>query len=230
MPPLSARLEAILELLLPCLLLVDVGTDHGIVPVSAVQRGITAHAIASDLRRAPLHLARQNIARAALSDRVSIVRADGLSGLSSGSVDAVVMAGMSGQLMVRLCDAAPHVLEGVSQLVAQPNSDANLVRSWALRHGFHLRDERMVRERGRFFVTCAFGREDGADPAYELPPWSESALCVVGPRLLTRKDPAALHFSEWQCERLGALVAQDVQALLPELRLWQAARAFMQTA
>jgi tRNA (adenine22-N1)-methyltransferase len=230
MPLLSARLEAIFELLLPCRMLVDVGTDHGIVPVSAVQRGIAERALASDLRRAPLHIARQNIARAALSDRVSIVREDGLSALSSRSVDAVVMAGMSGQLMVRLCEAAPHVLEGVSQLVAQPNSDANLVRGWALRSGFHLRDERMVRERSRFFVTCAFDKGDGSDPAYQLPAWSESALCLVGPRLLARKDPAALHFSEWQCERLGALVDQDVQALLPELRLWQAARAFMQSA
>ncbi len=224
---LSARLEAIFELLLPCRMLVDVGADHGIVPIAAVGRGIAERAIASDLRRAPLQRARRNIARAQLSERVSLLREDGLSALARSSVDAVVMAGMSGQLMVRLCDDAPHVLAGVSQLVAQPNSDANLVRGWALRHGFHLRDERMVIDRGLFFVTCAFQRGEGLDPAYELPPWNEPELCLVGPRLLRRKDPAAVLFSERQCERLGAIVARVVPALLPELRTWPAARDFM---
>ena len=227
---LSARLEAVLELLSPCRMLVDVGTDHGLVPVSAVQRGIAQRAIAADLRDAPLLSARQNIASAALSQRVMMLKADGLSALAAGSVDAVVMAGMSGALMVRLCNAAPRVFEGVSQLLVQPNSDALAMRAWALRHGFHLRDERMLIERGQFFVVCAFHKGNGADPAYALPDWSEAALCLLGPRLLARKDPAALRFYERQCLRLGALVDQNVHGLRPELHIWQAARAFMTSA
>jgi tRNA (adenine22-N1)-methyltransferase len=224
---LPPRLEAILALLSPCRMLVDVGTDHGLVPLAAVRRGIAERAIASDLRRAPLRTARLNVARSPVSDRVSIVREDGLSGLARRSVDAVVMAGMSGHLIVRLCEAAPHVLEGVNQLVTQPNSDARLVRAWALQHGFHLQDERMLNERGQFFVTCAFEKRVGVDPAYELPPWSTDALCLVGPRLLASKDPAALQFSVQQCERLRALADREVKELLAELRIWQAAREFM---
>lgn len=229
MSALSARLEAILSLLSPCQRLVDVGTDHGIVPISAVQRGIAKHAIASDLRRAPLQVAQQNITRAAVSDRVSLVREDGLSALAPHSVDAVVMAGMSGQLMVRICSAAPHVLAGVAQLVTQPNSGAKLMRAWALHHGFHLRDERMLIERDQFFVTCAFVRADGADPAYQLASFSEEALCLLGPLLLRTKQPAALRYSEWQCARLGALSARGIPTQLAELAIWQAASAFMRT-
>lgn len=210
-------------------MLVDVGTDHGLVPIAAVERGIAQRAIAADLRKAPLRLAQQNIATAALGQRVVPLRADGLSGLASGAADAVVMAGMSGEQMVRLCNEAPQVLSGVSQLLLQPNSDACVVRAWALSHGWHLHAERMVHARGQFFTLCAFRPGAGADAAYDVPSWRPSELCLVGPLLLTRKDPTSRRFFEWQCARLGALVEQQVHALQPELAIWQAALAFAAT-
>jgi tRNA (adenine22-N1)-methyltransferase len=207
-------------------MLIDVGTDHGLVPIAAVQRDIAQRAIAADLRKAPLLLAQQNIAAAAVGQRVALLRADGLAGLARQAVDAVIMAGMSGEQMVRLCSASPHILQGVTQLLLQPNSDACVVRSWALAHGWHLRDERMVYERGQFFVLCAFRPGTGADPVYDVPGWSPSALGLVGPLLLVRRDPIGRRFFEWQCARLGALVDQQVHTLRPELAIWQAAYAF----
>ena len=131
MPRLSARLEAVVQLLQPCRTLADVGTDHGLVPVAAVLRGIAAHAIAADLREAPLRSARRNIERARVGERVAIVQGDGLLALQGRAVDAVTIAGVSGQLMVRLVEAASQVLASVAQLVVQPNSDAPVVRAWA---------------------------------------------------------------------------------------------------
>jgi tRNA (adenine22-N1)-methyltransferase len=224
--PLTARLETLLGLLSPCRMLADVGTDHGQVPIAAVQRGIAERAIAADLRVAPLLLAQKNIAAASVRDRVILLRADGLSAFARGAIDAVVMAGMSGEQMVRLCDAAPAVLNGVAQLVLQPNSDAGIVRAWALEQGLHLIDERMLRARGQFFVTCAFRHGTGPDPAYDLPPWKRSDLCLVGPRLLAQKDATALSFFAWQCARLSSLVEQHVHDLRRELEVWRAAHAF----
>jgi tRNA (adenine22-N1)-methyltransferase len=224
--PLSARLETALELLSPCRVLIDVGTDHGLVPIAAVERDIAQRAIAADLRRAPLRLAQQNVTAAAVGERVALLRADGLSGLARRAVDAVIMAGMSGEQMVRLCSTSPHALEGVAQLVLQPNSDAAVVRSWARTHGWHLHDERMVYERGQFFVLCAFRPGTGDDASYDVPAWSPSALCLVGPLLLARKDPTSRRFFEWQCGRLAALVEQHVHTLEPELAIWRAAYAF----
>lgn len=230
MPVLSARLEAVLELLGPCRMLVDVGADHGLIPISAVQRGLATRAIASDLRRAPLVLARRNITAARLSERVSLLRQDGLTALANGAADAVVMAGMGGEQMVRLLSAASHALESVAQLLLQPNGDAWVMRRYALEHGWHLRDESMVLERGQFFVTCAFERGRGVDKSYQLAGWSETDLCLVGPLLLARRDSNALRFYEWQCQRLGPLVERQVLKLQGELSIWQAARAFMLSA
>lgn len=227
MTGLSARLEAVVQLVRPCAVLADVGTDHALVPVAAVQRGVAGRAVAADLRAAPLVGARRHIEREGVADRVAVVQGDGLLPLVHHAVDAVSLAGMSGSLMLRLCAAAPQILNSVQQLVVQPNKDVAHVRAWALRTGWHLREERMVEERGRFFTLCAFSKGHGADPAYAVVGWTQEALCIVGPRLLVAQDPVARKWYAAQRARILHWVEKGVLTLQPELRGWQAACDFM---
>ncbi len=223
---LSARLNLILHALGPCTLLADVGTDHGMLPVAAVLRGVATRAIAADLRTDPLVGARRRIELAQVTDRVTVVQADGILPLHPYAIDAVVMAGMSAGLMIRLCAAAPQVLVRVQQLVVQPNKDGPLIRRWALEHGWHLRDEFIVHERGRFFTVCAFKPGLGMDPAYAVSGWTQADLCTVGPHFLLRKDPTALRWYKEQRARLLTLVSNRVHTLGPELATWQRACDF----
>ncbi|HKO91388.1 MAG TPA: class I SAM-dependent methyltransferase [Polyangiaceae bacterium] len=227
---LSRRLECLLELLRPCALLADVGTDHALLPVAAVARGLAERAIAVDLRAAPLVGARANIERSGLSQRVSAVRGDGLLPLPRVGLQAVVMAGMSGESMLRILEAAPHVLAAVEQLILQPNQDVPRLRAWAQKNGWHLRDERMLEERGQYFVVCAFVRGTGQDPAYRMPGWSDAALCCVGPWLLARKDAVAQRWFERQRARASHWVERGVSRFGPELELWDAACRALQPA
>ena len=223
MKTLSTRLDAILSLLAPCRLVADVGTDHGLLPIAAVTRGIAERAIAADLRAAPLRSAARNLAAAGVSARVTVMQGDGILAVAAYPVDAVVMAGVSGALMVRLCGAAIDVLATVGQLVVQPNSDAPLIRAWAREHGWHLTGERMVEDGGRFFVVCAFVRGTATDPAYVVPGWSEADLTVIGPLLLTRKDDVARRWYRSQRDRIHGLVRSGAPGLDAELDRWQAA-------
>ncbi len=221
---LSARLDLILRALEPCSLLADVGTDHGLLPIAAVLRGVATRAIAADLRTAPLVATRRNVERAKVAEKVTVVQADGILPLRPHAIDAVVMAGMSAGLMIRLCSAAPEVLARVQQLVVQPNKDTHLMRRWALEHDWHLRDESMVVERDRFFTVCTFVPGMGElDPAYAAPGWTQAALCAAGPLLLGRRDLTALRWYEAQRARCLSLVEAGVRTLEPELAAWQRA-------
>jgi tRNA A22 N-methylase len=220
---LSRRLECVLRLLHPCATLVDVGTDHGLLPVAAVLRGVAKQAVAVDLREAPLAGASAHIERTGVSAQVLALKGDGLLALRHSSVDAVAIAGMSGESMLRILKAAPQVLARVKQVVVQPNQNAHQLRAWALVNGWHLRDEQMVEERGQFFVVCAFAPGAGVDPAYAVPAWSVEALCNVGPRLLTQRSEVALRWFERQRSRVAQLVKYDAERLKPELELWDAA-------
>ena len=227
---LSRRLECVLELLCPCAVLADVGTDHAHLPVAAVARGLVERAIAVDLREAPLAGARAHIERSGLARQVSTVRGDGLLAVPQGGVQAAIMAGMSGDSMLRILNAAPHVLAHLEQLILQPNQNVARVRAWARGNGWHLREERMLEERGQFFVVCAFVRADGEDPAYRVPGWSDAALCCVGPWLLARRDRVALRWFERQRARVSHWVGQGIFRLQPELAVWEAACRAMQPA
>jgi tRNA (adenine22-N1)-methyltransferase len=220
---LSRRLECVLELVRPCALLADVGTDHAQLPVAAVRRGLAARAVAADLREAPLRGARVHIDQSGLAGRVLALRGDGLLALQHLDVEAVVMAGMSGDSMLAMLEAAPDVRARLAQLILQPNQNVPAIRAWALRSGWHLRDERMIEERGQFFVVCAFVPAAGKDPAYSVAGWHEAALIDVGPWFLKRSDPVALRWLERQRARASHWVQRGVSRLAPELDVLEAA-------
>lgn len=142
----------------------------------------------------------------------------------------MVIAGMSGDSMLRILDAAPQALASVAQLIVQPNQNVDKLRAWGLRNAWHLRDEQLLEERGQFFVACAFAPGAGEDPAYSVSGWTHEALCQVGPRLLTRKDPVALRWFESQRARVAHWLQRDAERLKPELDLWAAACRAMQPA
>jgi tRNA A22 N-methylase len=137
---------------------------------------------------------------------------------------------MGGDSMLRMLEAAPDVLGQLDQLTLQPNGNVRLIRAWARRSGWHLRDERMLEERGQFFVVCAFVPAAGEDPAYRVPGWTDAALCSVGPWFLARRDAVALRCFERQRARVSHWVQRGVSRLRPELDLWETACRALRTS
>ena len=144
---LGPRLEAILDLLRPCTLLVDVGTDHGLVPLEAVRRGIAARAVGVDKKHRPLDVARRNHAAAGSPPEVSFVLGDGLAGHVP---DAVVIAGVGARLAMRVVDAR------AMQVVVQLNAERDRFERHMTSLGFTATDVRHV---GPFQVT-RYGKLD----------------------------------------------------------------------
>ena len=63
---MNKRLQAIEALVRPGRGLIDVGTDHGYLPVSLAQHGYPGALFASDLREGPLNAARRSAREAGL--------------------------------------------------------------------------------------------------------------------------------------------------------------------
>ena len=230
---ISLRLGTILRCLESCECLIDVGTDHGLLPVAAVKTGVAQRAIAADLRSQPLEGARRTIAAAGLGDRVKPLLSDGLAALEEAGVrppvDALAIAGMSGDTMVRSCDRAPNVVGALAQIVVQPNSGIDVFRRWAFSNSWHLQKEVMLMENGRYFQVLAFVPGHGDDPAYANASFSREELFRLGPKLLC---PAAIH-AAWfatQVARVGALVEQGVPGFTDEYALWKRALYFTTNA
>ena len=103
---LQPRLQCLADLVPAGAKLVDVGTDHGYLPVWLVQRGHISRAIASDINEAPLRHARETAARCGVTDRIDFRLCSGLDAVAPHEADTVVIAGMGAETSASVLSAA----------------------------------------------------------------------------------------------------------------------------
>ena len=148
---LSKRLSAVAEFVTPGGCLVDVGTDHGYVPIALLEQQKISSAIAMDVNRGPLERAREHIAQYQMGDYIETRLSDGLHALRAGEGDSLLIAGMGGGLTVRILSEGEPLLSGFRELILEPQSDIDRVRAWLLEHGFFLAQENFVEEDGKYY-------------------------------------------------------------------------------
>ena len=148
---MNRRLEAIASLVREGRGLIDVGTDHGCLPVYLAQRGYTGLLCASDINAAPLEAARRTAREASLEERIRFLLCDGLDECPRELIDTIVIAGMGGDLICRILDRAEWTLDGAYTLILQPMTKAEVLRYWLANNGFLLEEERIVRDGGRLY-------------------------------------------------------------------------------
>ena len=172
-PPLSKRLERIVSLIDPgteCL--ADIGTDHGMVPVYAVKRGLCSRAVASDLRSGPLKRASLNISLSGLRDKIDVVCAPGMQGITVPA-DCVIIAGMGGMLINDI------LREGISEgkifpdqiFILSAHTQEHKLRTFLAENGFRTVLECAEEEEGHIYliIKCIFdgiSREITPEDAY----------------------------------------------------------------
>lgn len=152
---ISKRLNAVANMVCgPCRLL-DVGTDHGYVPIYLVQSGAATRALAMDVNRGPLKKAEENIAACHLSDKISTRLSDGLAAFEYGEADCLVIAGMGGLLMRDILDngRSEGKLSSFKEIILQPQSDMDVVRRSLHEWGYCIDKEDMVLDAGKYYTV-----------------------------------------------------------------------------
>lgn len=129
----------------------DVGTDHALLPMYLVQSGSVESAIAGDVVEGPYQTARRNVKMARLESTVDVRFGNGLSVVAPGEVDTVVIAGMGGGTIAEILDEGRDVLACVEYLLLQPMNAAGRLREALQKLGFVIVDEQMVEESGRVY-------------------------------------------------------------------------------
>lgn len=150
---LSPRLRLAADLVPQGARLVDVGTDHAYLPACLLLEGKIPWAIASDLRQGPLNRARETARQYGCGDKMAFRLCNGLAGVGPGEVDAVVIAGMGGETIAQILEAAPWVLEEKIPLVLQPMSSLPELRTWLSCHGYAIAREQLAREGETLYVV-----------------------------------------------------------------------------
>jgi tRNA (adenine22-N1)-methyltransferase len=129
----------------------DVGTDHAYLAAYLVKSGKCGFVIASDVKDGPLLSAKATIEKYGISDKVMLVKSDGLDNIPPDNVSDVIIAGMGAELICSIIEKAPWLKNGVN-LILQPMTRAPFLRRWLCQNGYETDAETAVKD-SRFFYA-----------------------------------------------------------------------------
>ena len=153
---LTPRLRLLADWVPPGARLADVGTDHGYLPVWLRLHGRAASAIACDLREGPLARARET-GRTYGAEGIEYRLGDGLAPVRPEEADTIVIAGMGGENIASILARAPWTADGRHTLLLQPQTRAEVLRAFLAGHGYVIRREALVEDRGILYPVMEAG-------------------------------------------------------------------------
>ena len=142
----------------------DIGTDHAYLPIYLVQTGQAPRAIATDLSPGSLAKARQAVLAAGLEHKITLRLGQGLTVLTPGEAQVVVIAGLGSKTIADIIALAPEVTFSAQAFLLQPMKNPGELRRCLAKLGLTLIDETLVCDKGRFYVIMVVA--SGTMPAF----------------------------------------------------------------
>lgn len=148
---LEGRLKAIADNVPACAAVADIGTDHALIPIYLVSRGICSRAIATDIRKGPIAAANRNISRYGLENAIETRMGFGLAPLSEKEAETIIIAGMGGILISDILREGMPKVFGSANMIIQPMYAAEYLREWLQMKGFEIYDEDLAEEGNKLY-------------------------------------------------------------------------------
>lgn len=218
---LSARMQALANMVTEGNRVCDLGCDHGWLSIYLVQHKISPCALAMDVREGPLMQASAHVREAELDKYITLRLSDGLAGYSNVEADTLICAGMGGPLMQRILAADETKANSFRELILQPQSEIASFRRFLRESGWRILREDMVLEDGKFYpMMRAEPAESTLGKGTEKPEKRELVSPELsdrfGPVLLLERHPVLWEFLKREWKKYGELKAALLAA--PESR------------
>ncbi|MEG1257023.1 class I SAM-dependent methyltransferase [Clostridium sp.] len=166
---ISKRLKLISSLVTNVTTMVDVGTDHGYVPIDLLKNNKIEFAIASDINKGPVEKARKNLKDNNLSDKVECRLGGGLKTVKPGEVEAAVIAGMGGNLIRDILEESQDVFKKLKYAIVQPVQNPEVLREYLYKSGCEILDECIIYDEEKYYeiLKIKWGKNiKEVDPIY----------------------------------------------------------------
>ncbi len=187
---LSERLKMLAEMVTPGNCVADVGCDHGFLSIYLVQKGISPHVLAMDVRKGPLAAASEHVENCGLGAYIETRLSDGLTGVAGGEAETAVCAGMGGRLMEKILRESMDKVRGMRELILQPQSELREFRAFLRRAGFRITDENAVYEEGKFYFAMRAVYDGGSvEPTDKNGGREQTLFDEYGEQLLRQRHP-----------------------------------------
>lgn len=186
-PSLDARLSCAAALFPACDYGADIGADHGRLSCYLLANDICQRMCVTDLSGDSLKKAEKLLRLHRLSDRADLIVGDGLNALPRPA-HSIAILGMGGNTLSGILMNGKEKLHGAA-LVLSAHTDLPLVRKTIERISYHLEEEKIVLEGGRYYVVML------AQPGTEA---LNEKQCLIGPRLMEKGREYLIDYLAWR--------------------------------
>lgn len=165
MTKISNRLKAIVKFVEKKDKIVDVGCDHGLLSIYLIENNLVNSIIASDINQNALNSAINNIKKRNLD--IKTVLSDGLVDIDTNKINTVVISGMGTSTILHILNDDKK-LKKINKLILQSNNDHSILRKELNNKGYYLIDEENTFDKGKWYVTCCFVKQDKQNTDTEI--------------------------------------------------------------
>ena len=148
---ISYRLKCIAAMVDSCDKSIDVGTDHGYIPIYLIKNGVCKEVIASDINKGPVEKAKKNVSLEGLKCKITCRLGGGLTVVKPKEVDCAIIAGMGGNLIRDIIEDSIEVFKELDFAVLQPVQNPEILRKYLYESGYNIIDEEICEDEGKFY-------------------------------------------------------------------------------
>ena len=151
MVKLSKRLELVASMVSDNSKVIDVGCDHAYLSIYLASERKNIQIIASDVNPNPLKIAKDNVKKYQMEDKIVVKLKDGINDLES-DVDTVVISGIGGILMSEIINNRNN-LSHVKTLILSPNNEFEIVRKTIIKLGYKVVEEKLITDNKKTYLV-----------------------------------------------------------------------------
>ena len=149
--PLSDRLLLCAGFVAPGDRVADIGCDHGYLAIHLLKTGVARSVIAADINEGPLQSAIRNAEKYGVREKIEFYLSDGVQKIPT-DFDVMICAGMGGDTMISILEAAPWLKSERYRLILQCQSKTPVLRRFLSENGWRIAAEKVLRD-GKFLYT-----------------------------------------------------------------------------
>ena len=217
--PLSNRLLACAGFVSTGDRVADIGCDHGYLGIHLLKENIASFVIASDVNEGPLQSAVRNAIKFAVKGKMAFYLSNGVRNIPR-DFDCMVCAGMGGDTMISILEAAPWLKDKQYRLILQCQSKRPELRKYLYEHGFSILRETLAQD-GKFIYPVMEVIYAPAEPPSPAGYYITTALLSSGSALLPmflERVTGGVEATVKGLARSGGEKYEEYAAILEELR------------
>lgn len=213
------RLKAIASLVEKGSKVIDVGCDHALLDIYLTLYN-SNECIASDINKNAYEIAKANIEKYNLTNKIKVMRSDGFKDIEMNSIYTAIICGMGTSSILEILTTPK--LKMIDTLIIQTNNDIYSIRKKVNKLGYYIEDEIIIKERGIFYTIIKFkkGKKLYTHKALQLGPVISKKqtndkkeyfeFLIQSNNDILKKIPKKYYIKKWKLKYLNLLLKKEL--------------------